>query len=274
MRFSRKNEGGENMENIVVKGKVFKTISELFKISVSLPIFAGPCSIENFEQLDIVAQAISNLGIKFIRGGAFKPRTSPYSFQGIGLEGLKMMKAIKKKYSMITVSEIIDIRDIEMGMQYIDLIQIGSRNMYNTPFLKEVGKTKHPILLKRGMMATVEEFLMAAEYIVSAGNENIILCERGIRTFETSTRNTLDISSIAIIKKETSLPIIADISHSLGRKDIALPIIKAVIALGVDGIMAEVHNEPIKAASDSLQQFSIEEFTLLLKDINKVFAIM
>ena len=262
------------MENIVVKGKVFKTISELFKISVSLPIFAGPCSIENFEQLDIVAQAISNLGIKFIRGGAFKPRTSPYSFQGIGLEGLKMMKAIKKKYSMITVSEIIDIRDIEMGMQYIDLIQIGSRNMYNTPFLKEVGKTKHPILLKRGMMATVEEFLMAAEYIVSAGNENIILCERGIRTFETSTRNTLDISSIAIIKKETSLPIIADISHSLGRKDIALPIIKAVIALGVDGIMAEVHNEPIKAASDSLQQFSIEEFTLLLKDINKVFAIM
>lgn len=258
------------MENIIVRRKTFNTINEIFKVSIDFPIIAGPCSIENFEQLDNIAQSMSKLGVKFIRGGAFKPRTSPYTFQGIGLEGLKMMNIIKNKYNMITVSEIIDIRDIELGMQFIDLIQVGSRNMYNTPFLKEIGKTKHPVLLKRGMMSTVEEFLLAAEYIVSAGNENIILCERGIRTFETSTRNTLDITSVAIIKKETNLPIIIDISHSLGRKDIALPVTKAVIALGVDGIMAEVHNEPEKAVSDSSQQFSIEEFTFLFREIKKI----
>lgn len=257
------------MENIIVREKAFNTINEIFKTSIDFPVIAGPCSIENFEQLDIIAQSMSKLGVKFIRGGAFKPRTSPYTFQGIGLEGLKMMNTIKEKYNMITVSEIIDIRDIEIGTQFVDLIQIGSRNMYNTPFLKEIGKTKHPVLLKRGMMSTIEEFLLAAEYIVSAGNENIILCERGIRTFETSTRNTLDISSVAIIKKETKLPIIVDISHSLGRKDIALPITKAIIALGVDGIMIEVHNEPQNALSDSLQQFTISEFTSFFKEINQ-----
>lgn len=154
-----------------------------------------------------------------------------------------------------------DVRDVEFGLQYIDLIQIGSRNMYNTPLLKELGKTKCPVLLKRGLMATLEEFLLAVEYIRSEGNDNIIVCERGIRTFETSTRNTLDISSIAIIKKETSLPIIVDLSHSLGRKDILLPIAKAICVLGADGIMLEVHNNPQEALSDPLQQLSIQEFS-------------
>jgi 3-deoxy-7-phosphoheptulonate synthase len=236
-------------------------ISDMFQRPNNFSIIAGPCAIESYEQLEHIAESLLELGLIFFRGGAFKPRTSPYSFQGIGHEGLKMLGAIRNKYNLRIVSEIMDVRDIELGLQYIDLIQIGSRNMHNTPLLKELGKTNHPVLLKRGWMATLEEFLMAVEYIRSEGNNNIAVCERGIRTFETSTRNTLDISSVAIIKKETNLPIIIDLSHSLGRKDIMLPVAKAVYALGADGIMIEVHNNPQKALSDSSQQLSIDEFS-------------
>lgn len=235
--------------------------------SMPFTIFAGPCSVESLSQMDKIAQVLVKNKIQFVRGGAFKPRTSPYDFQGLGIDGLKILDEIRNRYNLKIVSEIMDTRDIEIGIRYTDMIQIGSRNMQNTPLLKEVGRSGHPVLLKRGMMSTLREFLLAAEYIVAEGNENIMLCERGIRTFEDSTRNTLDISSVAIVKLETSLPIIVDISHSLGRKDIAVPITKAVKALGADGIMVEVHDNPPQALSDARQQFSIDEFQLFLNSI-------
>ena len=239
----------------------------MFQIKNNFNIFSGPCAVENIEQMEVIAYKLYKNNLRFMRGGAFKPRTSPYEFQGLGIEGLKLLKYVCKKYSLISVSEILDPRDVENSREYIDIIQIGSRNMNNTPLLKEVGKTNQPILLKRGLMSTLKEFLLAAEYIVSTGNKNVILCERGIRTFEDSTRNTLDISSVAIIKKETSLPVIVDLSHSLGRKDIVVPIAKAVIALDVDGVMLEVHNNPPVALSDSRQQLSLEDFQSFLDEV-------
>jgi 3-deoxy-7-phosphoheptulonate synthase len=253
--------------NLLIYQKNFKTIHEIFHISHVFPIFAGPCAIESIEQMEIVADFLVKKGIKFIRGGAYKPRTSPYSFQGLEIEGLKMLGNIRKKYNLLTVSEIIDPRDVEKGLEYTDIIQIGSRNMHNYSLLKEVGKTKHPILLKRGMMSTIKEFLLAVEYIVSNGNDNIILCERGIRTFEDSTRFTLDISCIAIIVQETSLPIIADLSHSLGRKDIIVNIAKAVVAAGACGIMLEMCPSPSIALSDAGQQLNFDEFNIILNNL-------
>ena len=247
-------------DKLLVKNNNFQTLQEMFRLKNKFNIIAGPCSIESEEQIEIIAKKLIEHNIKFIRGGAFKPRTSPHDFQGLGIEGIKLLHHICKKYSLLSVSEITDVRDVEESMKYIDIIQIGSRNMQNTDLLKEVGKTKHPVLLKRGMMSTLKEFLLAAEYIVSNGNTEIVLCERGIRTFETSTRNTLDISSIAIAKKETSLPVIVDLSHSLGRKDILIPVARAMVALESDGIMLEVHNNPAKALSDIEQQLSLGEF--------------
>ncbi len=254
-------------KDMLVYNNNFKTLNKLFDLNSNIHIIAGPCAVESLEQMEQTAQFIVKNGLKFIRGGAYKPRTCPYDFQGLGEEGLKILGHIKKKYDLITVSEIMDPRDIEKAIDYIDVIQIGSRNMYNYSLLKEVGKTNHPVLLKRGMTATVNEFLNAAEYVVSNGNTNVILCERGIRTFEDSTRNTLDISCIAIIKHETSLPIIADLSHSLGRTDIVLSIAKAVKAMNIDGIMLELHPEPKKALSDQQQQLSFREFECLLEEI-------
>lgn len=251
---------------LVYKNK-FKLLNELFNLESNFHIIAGPCAVENIEQMEQTAQLLQENNLKVIRGGAYKPRTSPYTFQGLGLEGLKILDRVRKKYGLIVVSEILDPRDLEIALDYIDIIQIGSRNMYNYPLLKAVGQTNHPVLLKRGMMATIEEFLNAAEYIVLNGNENIILCERGIRTFENSTRNTLDISCIAVIKKETSLPIIADLSHSLGRTDIIFPILKAVEAVGADGVMLELHPEPAKALSDQSQQLNYNEFTAIIKNL-------
>ncbi|MCL2717176.1 MAG: bifunctional 3-deoxy-7-phosphoheptulonate synthase/chorismate mutase [Lachnospiraceae bacterium] len=245
------------------------SLADMFEIDDGFSIMAGPCSIESIKQMESIAQVLKQKQIKFMRGGAYKPRTSPYDFQGLGIEGLKLLKDVCKKFSLLSVSEILDPRDIEKAIDYIDVIQIGSRSMPNTALLKEVGKTNHPILLKRGMMSTLKEFLLAAEYIACEGNKNIILCERGIRTIEDSTRNTLDISSVAIIKKETSLSVIIDLSHSLGRKDILLPIANAVIALGVDGIMLEVHDDPSNALSDSKQQLSIQEFEDFYEELSK-----
>ena len=247
-------------KELMVKKNKFKSIPELFDLDRSFSIIAGPCAVESLNQIERVAQLLVENGVKFIRGGVFKPRTSPYSFQGMGLEGLKILDYIKKKYNLLIVSEILDPRDVEIGLKYIDVIQIGSRNMMNYALLKEVGQAKHPVLLKRGMMATVNEFLLSAEYVVSSGNNNLIMCERGIRTFENSTRNTLDISCIAIIKKETTLPVIVDISHSLGRKDILPFIVKMLNPECVDGLMVEVDSDPQSAKSDSYQQLDINEF--------------
>lgn len=220
----------------------------------------GPCSVESFEQVEAVAKNLHAKGEKFIRGGAFKPRTSPYDFQGLGVEGLKILKQIKDKYDLNVVSEIVHPNDFEIADQYLDVFQIGARNMQNFELLKEAGRTKKPILLKRGLSATIEEFVYAAEYIASEGNQNIILCERGIRTYEKATRNTLDISAVPILKQGTHLPVMVDVTHSTGRKDIMLPTAKAALAVGADGVMAEVHPEPSVALSDSGQQMDLNEF--------------
>ncbi|HBC4056177.1 TPA: bifunctional 3-deoxy-7-phosphoheptulonate synthase/chorismate mutase [Staphylococcus aureus] len=220
----------------------------------------GPCSVESFEQVEAVAKNLHVKGEKFIRGGAFKPRTSPYDFQGLGVEGLKILKQIKDKYDLNVVSEIVNPNDFEVADEYLDVFQIGARNMQNFELLKEAGRTKKPILLKRGLSATIEEFVYAAEYIASQGNQNIILCERGIRTYEKATRNTLDISAVPILKQGTHLPVMVDVTHSTGRKDIMLPTAKAALAVGADGVMAEVHPDPSVALSDAGQQMDLDEF--------------
>lgn len=228
----------------------------------------GPCSVETQKQVDAVARNLKEKGEKFIRGGAFKPRTSPYDFQGLGIEGLKILKNVKNNYGLNVISEILKADDFELADDYLDMFQIGARNMQNFELLKEAGQTMKPILLKRGLSATIEEFIYAAEYIASQGNQNIVLCERGIRTYETATRNTLDISAIPILKKTTHLPVITDITHSTGRKDIMLPAAKAALAAGSDGIMAEVHPEPAIALSDSKQQMDLTEFDEFYKKLN------
>lgn len=223
-------------------------------------MIAGPCSVESYNQLKTVALALKEQGIRVMRGGAFKPRTSPYDFQGLGIEGLQLLKQVADELDMITVSEIVHPAHIEIAAQYIDIIQIGARNTQNFELLKAAGQTKLPVVLKRGLSGTIEEFIMAAEYIVSGGNPNVILIERGIRTFEKWTRNTLDISAVPILKQETHLPVLVDVTHSTGRKDILVPCAKAALAAGADGIMVEVHPDPATALSDAQQQLNIEQF--------------
>src|SRR5690625_3663425 len=234
----------------------------------------GPCAVESYEQVAKVAEAVKSKGIKVLRGGAFKPRTSPYDFQGLGIEGLKILKQVAKEYDLAVVSEIVNPADIEEAVNYLDIIQIGARNMQNFELLKAAGEVDKPIILKRGLSATLSEFINAAEYIMSRGNGNIILCERGIRTYETATRNTLDISAVPILKQETHLPVIVDVTHSTGRRDLLLPAAKAALAIGVDGIMAEVHPDPAVALSDSAQQMDIpmfEDFMKQLKNFRRKF---
>jgi 3-deoxy-7-phosphoheptulonate synthase/chorismate mutase len=246
----------------------FQSIKDIFNLPNNTPIIvAGPCAVEKVEFLENIAELLCRYGVKFLRAGAFKPRSSPYDFQGLKIEGLKMLKEVGKKYNLITVSEIVDIRDVGVMSENVDVLQIGARNMQNFELLKEVGTLNKPILLKRGMSATIQELMYAAEYIGLQGNRKIILCERGIRTYETKTRNTLDISSIPIIKKETSLPIMVDLSHSLGRKDIVNEIAKASIAAGADGLMVEVHPNPEVALSDSKQQLNPGEFINLMDSL-------
>lgn len=236
-------------------------------------IIAGPCSVESYDQLRDTAQRLNQLGIKLLRGGAFKPRTSPYSFQGLEEEGLKLLRAVADEFDMGVVTEVLSDRDVELVMNYADVIQVGTRNMLNYSLLKELGKVRKPILLKRGFMATIDEFILAAEYIYLGGNTEIILCERGIRTFETQTRNTLDISCVPILKKETTLPVIVDVSHSLGRKDIIKPIARAALAAGADGLMFETHCDPASALSDADQQLDLEETRDLIEYLCLHFAI-
>lgn len=228
---------------------------------------AGPCSVESYEQVAAVAKAVKDQGLKLLRGGAFKPRTSPYDFQGLGLEGLKILKRVADEFDLAVISEIVNPADLEVAVDYIDVIQIGARNMQNFELLKAAGSLNKPVLLKRGLSATIEEFINAAEYIISKGNGNIILCERGIRTYEKATRNTLDISAVPILKKETHLPVAVDVTHSTGRRDLLLPTAKAALAIGADLVMAEVHPDPAVALSDSAQQMDIPQFNEFMSDL-------
>lgn len=223
-------------------------------------LIAGPCSVESREQMRAVAAAMKSVGVGILRGGAFKPRTSPYDFQGLGLDGLKMLKEVADEFDMITISEIMTPSQLEAAAQYIDIIQIGARNMQNFDLLKAAGQTSMPVLLKRGIAATLDEFILAAEYIMSEGNEQVMLIERGIRTYEKWTRNTLDISAVPLLKQETHLPVLVDVSHSTGRKDILLPCAKAALAAGADGVMVETHPDPQAALSDAAQQINIDQF--------------
>ncbi len=232
----------------------------------------GPCAVESYEQVAQVAQAAKAQGVKLLRGGAFKPRTSPYDFQGLGLEGLKILKRVGDEFDMAIISEIINPADIEVACDYVDVIQIGARNMQNFELLKAAGAVKKPVLLKRGLAATIDEFVNAAEYIISQGNDQIILCERGIRTYEKATRNTLDISAVPILKKETHLPVFVDVTHSTGRKDLLLPTAKAALAIGADGVMAEVHPDPAVALSDAAQQMDIDQFNEFITELRSHYS--
>lgn len=227
----------------------------------------GPCAVESYEQVARVAESVKGKGLKLLRGGAFKPRTSPYDFQGLGVEGLKILRRVADEYDLAVVSEIVNPAHIEQAIDYVDVIQIGARNMQNFELLKAAGDVDKPVLLKRGLSATISEFINAAEYIMSRGNGNIILCERGIRTYEKATRNTLDISAVPILKQETHLPVMVDVTHSTGRRDLLLPTAKAALAIGADGIMAEVHPDPAVALSDSAQQMDIPTFDTFMKEL-------
>lgn len=239
----------------------------------NIVIIAGPCSVEGEEQLITIAKAVKASGANMLRGGAYKPRTSPYSFQGMQEEGLKLLKKAKEATGLPIVTEIMDEINFDIVEQYTDILQIGARNMQNFSLLKRAGMSKKPILLKRGLSGTIEELLMSAEYIMSQGNPNVILCERGIRTFETYTRNTLDISAVPALRELSHLPIIIDPSHACGRWNMIEPLSKASIACGADGLMIEVHNEPELAVSDGAQSLKPEKFETLMRSIEKIAAV-
>ncbi len=235
-------------------------------------VMAGPCAVENAEQLHETAKVVSACGAKILRGGAFKPRTSPYDFQGLGEEGLKLLRQTADEFGMKVVTEIVESGDIELVESYADILQVGARNMQNFQMLKALGKCKKPVMLKRGLSATIAEWLNAAEYILSGGNEKVIFCERGIRTYETYTRNTLDLSAVAAIKNLSHLPIIVDPSHGTGRRSMVAPMAKAAIAAGADGLMIEVHPHPEVALSDGNQSLTLADFKALMNDLNAITA--
>jgi 3-deoxy-7-phosphoheptulonate synthase len=233
-------------------------------------VMAGPCAVENEENIMLTARAVKAANAKILRGGAFKPRTSPYSFQGLGEEGLKLLYYAGKEVGLPIVTEVLDPRDVELVSQYADILQIGTRNMTNFPLLTEIGQTRLPVLLKRGLSSTIEEFLLAAEYIMSRGNHQVILCERGIRTFEQATRNTLDISAVPFIHELSHLPIIVDPSHGTGRWQLVPSMAKAAVAAGADGLIIEVHPDPAKALSDGAQSLNIPTFQNLMIELAKI----
>lgn len=249
------------------------TIVRIGDVAIGGPevvIISGPCAVESFEQLSATAKAVKSGGGKILRGGAFKPRSSPYSFQGLGEEGLKLLRLISRETGLPVVTEVMDTRKMELISEYTDMIQIGSRNMHNYPLLKEAGMCRKPVLLKRGMMATIEEFLLSAEYILNQGNTQVVLCERGIRTFETSTRNTLDLSAVPMLKHLTHLPVIVDPSHGTGLRWMVPAMAKAAVAAGADGLIMEVHNDPEKALCDGYQSLDLDEFDRLMAELRKI----
>ncbi len=240
----------------------------------TLVIMSGPCAVESKEQLLATAHAIKKAGAHILRGGAYKPRTSPYAFQGLEEEGLKYMKEAREETGLPVICEVTSLNAIEAAVKYVDMLQIGARNMQNFYLLKEAGKSGLPVLLKRGLAATIDEWLNASEYIISEGNPNVVLCERGIRTFETATRNTLDISAVPVIKEKSHLPIIVDPSHATGVRAYVKPLAKSAIAVGADGLMIETHPDPSTALSDGPQSLTFEQFESLTKDLNPLAALM
>jgi 3-deoxy-7-phosphoheptulonate synthase len=233
-------------------------------------VMAGPCSVESAEQIEAIAEQVAKCGARVLRGGAFKPRTSPYSFQGVGPKGLEFMRRAADKYGMLVVSEVMDHTQIPLMLDYVDVLQVGARNMQNFNLLKELGRIAKPILLKRGIAATIEELLLSAEYIMAGGNYAVILCERGIRTFESYTRHTLDISAIPVVQKLSHLPIIVDPSHGTGRRDKVPPMARAAVAAGADGLLIEVHHNPEKAVSDGAQSLYPDQFEQLMKELRMI----
>src|SRR5712675_1438304 len=239
-----------------------------------LAIVAGPCAIESREQAFAVAERVHRAGAQFFRGGAYKPRTSPYSFQRLGEEGLRIMAEIRQQFGMKIITEAIDNESLDLVEEYADVIQIGARNMQNFSLLKRAGRAKKPVLLKRGRSATLEEFLMAAEYVLSEGNYNVMLCERGVRTFADHSRNTLDLTIVPAVKKRSHLPILVDPSHGTGKRHKVLPLSRAAIAVGADGLLVEVHHEPDKALSDGVQSILPEEFAELTEEVRQIAAVL
>jgi 3-deoxy-7-phosphoheptulonate synthase len=240
----------------------------------SVAIVAGPCSIETREQAFAIADQVAASGAQFFRGGAFKPRTSPYAFQGLGLEGLQIMAEIRERTGMRIITEAIDNESLEIVTEYADVIQIGARNMQNFSLLKKAGKTRKPVLVKRGMSATLDEFLMAAEYVMSEGNYQVILCERGVRTFADHTRNTLDLSIVPAVQRLSHLPILVDPSHGTGKRNKVVPMARAAVAVGADGIMVEVHHQPDKALSDGPQSIYPEQFATMMDELEQIAAVL
>ncbi len=270
---SHVNGGSSIPSKVSRKTKPDDTIVDINGIKVGgseIIVIAGPCAIESREQLFNTARSVKTGGAKILRGGAFKPRSSPYNFQGMGEEGLKLLDIIRKETGLPVVTEVMDTRQVELVSGYADMLQIGSRNMQNFPLLKEAGMCRKPILLKRGMMSTIEEFLLAAEYILNQGNDQIILCERGIRTFETSTRNTLDLSAVPMLKRLTHLPVIIDPSHGTGLRWMVPAMAKAAVAVGADGLIMEVHYKPEEALCDGQQSLNPDEFDRLMLDLKKI----
>lgn len=233
-------------------------------------VAAGPCAVESAAQISEIAARVAQAGAKLLRGGAFKPRSSPYSFQGLGEEGLKLMREAADKNGLLVVSEVMDPSQVQLMLPYVDVLQMGARNMQNYHLLRALGETKKPVLLKRGMSATIEELLLSAEYIMAGGNYNVILCERGIRTFETYLRNTLDIAAIPVIKSLSHLPMFADPSHGTGRRDKVAPMARAAVAAGADGLIIEVHSDPERALSDGVQSLYPDQFAQLMKEIRAI----
>ncbi|WP_238882164.1 3-deoxy-7-phosphoheptulonate synthase [Clostridium sp. YIM B02551] len=280
-----KIEANRNVERVMHVQEPFKKANRMFhpensKVDVNgitiggkkIALIAGPCSVESEEQIISIAKSVKASGAQLLRGGAFKPRTSPYSFQGLETEGLDLLKVARKETGMPIVTEIMSTQYLDRFVEDVDIIQVGARNMQNFDLLKELGKTNKTILLKRGLSATIEELLMSAEYIMAGGNNNVILCERGIRTFETYTRNTLDLSAIPAIKKLSHLPVVVDPSHAAGKNWMVDPLSKAAIAVGADGLIIEVHNDPVNALCDGPQSIRPEEYDKLVKELSLIAA--
>jgi 3-deoxy-7-phosphoheptulonate synthase len=277
------------VQEVIIVSKPYKLVSRDVKEEdtiINLPgtdaafggrdlgIVAGPCSIESREQAFTIAERVAKAGARFFRGGAYKPRTSPYAFQGMGEAGLKIMAEIRDRFGLRIVTEAIDNESLDLVAEYADVVQIGARNMQNFSLLKKAGKIRKPVLLKRGMSATLEEFLMAAEYILSEGNYQVILCERGVRTFADHTRNTLDLSIVPAVQKLSHLPILVDPSHGTGKRDKVLPLSRAAIAVGADGLIVEVHHDPDRALSDGMQSLFPDQFDELMSEIRQIAPVV
>ncbi len=280
-------ESMDGVEKVVIITEPYKLASKLFTPKRTIvkvgdceigedffTVIAGPCAVESREQINESANFLKEIGVKILRAGVFKPRTSPYSFQGLGEKGLELLSEVRQKYGLLIVTEVMSSEHIKIVSQCTDILQIGARNMQNFELLKAVGKTGKPILLKRGLSATIDEWLASADYIMNEGNFNVILCERGIRTFETRTRNTLDLSAVALVKQLSHLPIIVDPSHGTGNSKLVPPMSRAALAVGADGLIIEVHPQPEKALSDGFQSLNFEQFSKLFKELKEIAHIL